>query len=364
MTLTDCKDTQQQTHSSHRCEEDMKTVALEPVFSNLPINQKADELRERQMHFWLGVDGGGTNCRAAIADESGLIRGEGRSEAANFLRVGLNAAIGHVVKAVDDACYEARIEPSQIAAACIGLAGVSHPDHHRRVLAALKAALPIPEIILEIDARIALAGATDNQPGVVIIAGTGSIACGVNSHGTFARAGGWGPTMGDEGSGSYIGRRALEAVVMAYDYRGKPTKMMEPVLRHFGVSAPPELPPVIYDSPAQVMGQVMGKIAQLSKIAVEAATEGDRVAREILEDAAKELARAAIAVIEQLRMENDKIRISYVGGVFEAGELILTPLTKEIQKIAPQAVIAPPINPPVIGAVKMAKMREGMKDEG
>jgi N-acetylglucosamine kinase-like BadF-type ATPase len=218
------------------------------------------------------------------------------------------------------------------------------------MLAALKKALPIPEITLETDARVALAGATGNLPGIVIIAGTGSIACGINARGRFARAGGWGPTMGDEGSGSYIGRRALEAVVMAYDYRGRPTSMMEPVLRHFGVSSPPELPPVIYDSPAGVMG----KIAQLSRIVVNAAQSGDRVAVEILKDAAVELARAAIAVVEQLRMEKDTFRVAYVGGVFEAGEMILSPLSDEIRKVAPHAEIAPPIDPPVIGAVRMA----------
>jgi N-acetylglucosamine kinase-like BadF-type ATPase len=223
------------------------------------------------------------------------------------------------------------------------------------MLAALKEALPIPEISLETDARVALAGATGNLPGIVIIAGTGSIACGINARGRFARAGGWGPTMGDEGSGSYIGRRALEAVVMAYDYRGEPTSMMEPVLRHFGVLSPPELPPVIYDSPAEVLG----KIAQLSKIVVNAAQEGDKVAVEILKDAAVELARAATAVIEQLRMEKESFIVAYVGGVFEAGELILAPLRDEIQKVAPNAEIAPPIDPPVIGAVKMAIAMKG-----
>jgi N-acetylglucosamine kinase-like BadF-type ATPase len=223
------------------------------------------------------------------------------------------------------------------------------------MLAALKEALPISEIGLETDARVALAGATGNLPGIVIIAGTGSIACGINARGRFARAGGWGPTMGDEGSGSYIGRRALEAVVMAYDYRGEPTTMMEPVLRHFGVSSPPELPPVIYDSPAEVMG----KIAQLSKIVVNAAQEGDKVAAEILKDAAVELARAATAVIEQLRMEKESFLVAYVGGVFEAGELILASLRDEIQKVAPKAEIAPPIDPPVIGAVKMAIAMKG-----
>jgi N-acetylglucosamine kinase-like BadF-type ATPase len=263
----------------------------------------------------------------------------------------MDTAINHVVQAVTQACRQAGIEPSEVTAACLGLAGVSHPDHHRQMLAALKEVLPISDITLETDARVALAGATGAKPGVVIIAGTGSIACGVNSRGRFARAGGWGPTMGDEGSGSYIGRRALESVMMSYDYRGEPTSMMEPILRHFGVKSPPELPPVIYDDPDKAMRE----IPQLSKIAVRAAEEGDKVASGILKDAVKELAVAAIAVIEQLRMERDEFQVACVGGVFEAGELILDPLREEIQTFAPRAEIAPPIDPPVVGAAKMAK---------
>src|SRR5262245_16087193 len=301
-------------------------------------------------HYWLGIDGGGTNCRAAVMDSDGNLLGEGYADAANFIRVGLDAAINHIQQSVNKACAEAGIEPSEITAACVGLAGTAHPDHHRQMLTALKDALPIPEITLETDARVALAGATGNQPGVVVIAGTGSIACGINARGRFERAGGWGPTMGDEGSGSYIGRRALEAVVMAYDYRGEPTSMMEPVLRHFGVSSPPELPPVIYDEPDKTMQE----IAELSKIAVKAAEDGDKVAKEILLNAANELARAAIAVIGQLRMENETFQVAYVGGVFEAGELILEPMREEILKVAPNARIEPPLDPPVIGAVKMA----------
>jgi len=300
--------------------------------------------------FWAGVDGGGTNCRAAIVDARGMVVGRGHADAANFLRVGLEAAVAHVGLAVEEACAEAGIEVARIGSACVGLAGVSHPDHHRRMLAALFARLSISHLLLETDARVALAGATGNEPGIVIIAGTGSIACGINARGRFARAGGWGPTMGDEGSGGYIGRRALEAVVMAYDYRGQPTTLMEPVLRHFGVSTPPELPPVIYDAPADVPG----RIAQLSRLVVEAARQGDRVSCQILSDAAAELARAAIAVIEQLRMEGDSFRLAYVGGVFEAGDLVLDALREEIHRVAPGAIVAPPFEPPVLGAARLA----------
>ncbi|MBP6820762.1 MAG: hypothetical protein KA368_04430 [Acidobacteria bacterium] len=325
----------------------MNTVTSEVVL--------VDARTQTQMGFWLGVDGGGTNSRAAIVDEAGIVRGEGRSDAANLLRVGLESAVFHIHQAVSEACREAGIEVSQIAAACIGLAGVSQPDYHRQMLDALKTALPIPAIQLETDARVALAGATDNQPGVVIIAGTGSIACGINSRGRFARAGGWGPIMGDEGSGNYIGRRALEAVMMSYDFRGEATSMTAPVLRHFGVSSPPELTTVIYDSSPKEKGEVQAKIAQLSRIAVQAAEQGDEVAIGILRDAASELAKTAIAVIDQLRMESDTFRVAYVGGVFEAGELILKPLREEIQKLAPKAEVAPPLDPPVIGAAKMAQ---------
>ena len=300
--------------------------------------------------FWAGVDGGGTNCRAAIVDARGMVVGRGHADAANFLRVGLEAAVAHVGLAVEEACVEAGIEVTRIGSACVGLAGVSHPDHHRRMLAALSARLPISHLLLETDARVALAGATGNEPGIVIIAGTGSIACGINARGRFARAGGWGPTMGDEGSGAYIGRRALEAVVMAYDYRGQPTTLMEPVLRHFGVSTPPELPPVIYDAPADVPG----RIAQLSRLVVEAARQGDRVSRQILSDAAAELAKAAIAVIEQLRMERDSFRLAYVGGVFEAGDLVLDALRVEVHRVAPGAIVGPPLEPPVLGAARLA----------
>ena len=300
--------------------------------------------------YWLGVDGGGTNTRAVIADEAGRTLGQGHAEAANYHRVGLEAAVNSITRAVNEACLKAGIRPEQITTACFGLAGVSHPEHHRTMLTALKAALPLSDILLETDARIALAGATDLRPGVVIIAGTGSIACGINSHDEFARAGGWGPVMGDEGSGTDIGKRALEAVMEAFDGRGRRTRLTEKVLHHFKVSAPAELPGVIYSSSIQVMREV----AQLSRIVVEAAEEGSVTARAILDSAANELARATVAVIEQLRMQSDNFRVACVGGVFESGEWVTAPLRKAVLEVAPLAVVTPPLYPPVIGAVKMA----------
>lgn len=300
--------------------------------------------------YWLGVDGGGTNCRAALADASGKILSSGQAAAANLIRVGLDTAVANIQRAVAEACAQAGIAPAQITGACFGLAGVGNPQHHAMMQTALRAVFPQTHLLLETDARIALAGATDLQPGVVVIAGTGSIACGINARGEFARAGGWGPAMGDEGSGYYIGRRALAAVVMAYDERGAATSLSGPVCQHFNVETPPELPPVIYNEPVKVMHE----IAQLSKLVVAHAQTGDAVALGILGDAAHELARAVNAVIKRLGMQEEAFRVAYVGGVFGAGELVLGPLRQAVHLCAPKAEIAPPLMPPVQGAVKLA----------
>lgn len=312
-------------------------------------------MQAEQFNYWLGLDGGGTNSRAAIADARGQVVGYGNAAAANLVRVGLDNAVAHIQQAVALACAEAGIEVGQLTAACFGLAGVGNPQHHAAMSAALREAFPKLNFLLETDARIALAGATDLQPGVVIIAGTGSIACGVNAQGEFARAGGWGPAMGDEGSGYYIGRRALAAVVMAYDQRGAETSLTDPVCQHFHVATPPELPPVIYNEPIKVMHE----IAQLSKIVVAHAEAGDRVALSILMDAALELARAINAVIRRLDMQKDSFRVAYVGGVFAAGELILEPLRYLVQQVAPQAEVTPPLFAPMIGAVKLTQRLAG-----
>ena len=314
---------------------------------------------QQDSQYWLGVDGGGTNTRAMIfcaaADPrvnlSEYLVGEGRAAAANFHRVGVEAATQSVTTAIILACRQANITPAQITAACIGLAGVSHPDNHQKMYDAIEEALPALRFTLETDARIALAGATAGQPGVVIIAGTGSIAYGVNKDGEVARAGGWGPTLGDEGSGTYIGRRALEAVMTAYDYRRhEETALTEKVCRFFNVKTPPELPAVIYNPDANAMPQ----IAQLSRLVVETAQEGDAAAIEILKDAAHELARAIKAVIAQLEMRDETFRIGYVGGVFGAGDLILEPLREDLVAFAPHAILAPPLYKPAVGAAQMA----------
>jgi N-acetylglucosamine kinase-like BadF-type ATPase len=302
--------------------------------------------------YVLGVDGGGTNTRAAIFSPEGEQVGEGHADAANFLRISLDVAVEHILQAVDEACGQAGITRERLSRICIGLAGVQHPEHHKQMWDALLPLFGHAAFRLETDARIALAGATDLAPGVVVIAGTGSIALGMNARGVFKRSGGWGSTIGDEGSGYYIGRRALQSVVLAYDHRSEPTTLTQRILGYFNIQSAEDLPAIIYRPSTRVVQE----IAQLSKVVAAAAREGDEAAQDILDDAGYELACAVNAVIKQLGMQEEAFRVAYVGGIFNAGELILPKFSAYVKRFAPHATVGPPLFPPVIGAVKLAKI--------
>ncbi len=311
-----------------------------------PMNERVDS----STGYVLGVDGGGTNTRAALFSPSGQQVGEGHADAANFHRISLEVAVEHILQAVDAACGEAGVTRAELVRVCIGLAGVQHPEHHRQMYDALFPLFSHAKFMLETDARIALAGATDLAPGVVVIAGTGSIALGMNRDGLFKRSGGWGSTIGDEGSGYYIGRRALQSVVLAYDHRSEPTTLTQRILGYFNIQSAEDLPAIIYRPSTKVVQE----IAQLSKVVAAAAREGDEAAQDILDDAGYELACAVNAVIKQLGMQEEVFRVAYVGGIFNVGDLILPKFSAYVKRYAPHVKVGPPLFPPVIGAVKLA----------
>jgi N-acetylglucosamine kinase-like BadF-type ATPase len=283
--------------------------------------------------------------------------GEGYSGGGNPLRIGLDEAVSHIEQAVADACAQAGIEIGDIDTACAAIAGINHPIHYHTMKDALDEALSVSGLELVTDARAALEGALDGKPGVVVIAGTGSIAIGVNTEGTQARAGGFGPTLSDEGSGYYIAQRALKAVVSSFDGRSARTTLAERICRRLGVADPSDLPGVIYNSDSEPVD-----IAPLAELVDEAAREGDEVAREILTAAGSELGRLAISVIEKLDLESSAFRVACVGSVFRSGELVMTPLRDAVLRVASRAEIGPPIHPPAIGAVKLVQKRCEISD--
>lgn len=300
--------------------------------------------------YFLGIDGGGTKTHAVITDSSHRIVGEGFSGAANPLRVGLAEAVAHIEQAVEEACAQAGIDIGDIDSACAAIAGINHPIHYHTMKDALDEALRISGLELVTDARAALEGALDGKPGLVVIAGTGSIAIGINEAGEQARAGGFGPTLSDEGSGYDIARRALQAVVSAFDGRSTATLLTELVCKKLGVASPADLPGVIYNSDSETVD-----IAPLAELVGEAANEGDTVAREILSGAGSDLGRLAVSVIEKLGLASSAFRIACVGSVFRSGEFVLASLREAVSRVAPRAEVGSPLHPPAMGAARLAE---------
>lgn len=300
---------------------------------------------------FLGIDGGGTKTQAVIADAECRVVGEGFSGASNPLRVGLEEAISHIDSAVREACAQAGVKLADVAAACAAIAGINHPIHYHTMRDALRRVLPIDNLQVVTDARAALEGALDGRPGVVIIAGTGSIAMGINEAGEEARSGGWGPTLGDEGSGYDIARRALTAIASSFDGRSPQTILTERVCRKLRIANTTDLPGVIYNSDSEPV-----EIASLAELVAAAAREGDEVSRSILNEAGRELGRLAVSVIERLGLQAAPFRVACVGSVFKSGEMVLEPLRAAVLGLAPRAEIGPPLFPPTLGAVKLAQV--------
>lgn len=300
----------------------------------------------------VGVDGGGSKTEAVILDDKFRVIGEGRAGPSNPLRVGVSGASTAVREAIDSACVNAKLRRNDLIAAQIGLAGARRRELRERMRETL-ARLDIGEIEVVADADIALYGATNGAPGLVVIAGTGSNCCGINARGKRFCAGGWGPIAGDEGSGAWLSRRALRAVAHAFDGRGPKTTLTGRACGYFHVGSADDLNTAIY-APTITNERLAG----FGRDVVDAAKEKDPVALQIVADGGKELGFAASAVIRQLQMEQERFQIAYVGGVFRAaGDLLLNTLRAEVKKVAPRAYFEPPHFAPAVAAARMARER-------
>lgn len=298
----------------------------------------------------VGVDGGGTKTHAVILDSNFVVAGEGFAGPSNPLRVGITNAAAAVREAIEKACEVAHVRRTDLVAAEVGLAGARRPELCARMREALQAS-GIPEIVVATDADIALYGVTEGEPGLIIIAGTGSICCGINARSRRMCAGGWGPIAGDEGGGSWIARRALRSIAHATDGRGPMTSLIDAACTYFHVSEANDLSTAIY-SPTITNDRLAG----FGRYVIEAAQAQDAVAEEIMDDAGQELGRMAVAVIRNLKLQSETFQVGYVGGIFKAaGEMVLEGIRKEVKKVAPKAHLGPPRFVPAVAAARMAR---------
>lgn len=301
--------------------------------------------------FVLGLDGGGTQTRAAVAVSAGNIRGRGVAGACNLAAVPPSEALAAALAAADLALSEAGVERADIAALCAGVAGVSFAERRAQFHAGLQAAFPQAYVRVEPDYAIALTGATGGGPGVIVIAGTGSGAYGENAAGEQHKTGGYGYLIDDAGSGYGVGRAALATVLRAADGTGEPTSLSRRLLEALGLSSPTDIVPGVYSG-----GLSRVEIAGLSRVVAAAAQDDqDVVARALLMRAGGALAQLAHGVTQKLFTDaGATFPVVPIGGLWNAGSLLTEVFTRSLHRFAPMTVMTSPLFSPVEGAVQRA----------
>lgn len=258
-----------------------------------------------QSSLALGVDGGGSKTLAVIVNERGEEIGRGLAGSANYQAIGLETAVKHIHTAVEQAARTARCQ-LPLRAAWLGLAGMDRQadlDILRPFLSTLA-----ERVLLTNDAELLLAG-LEQALGVVLIAGTGSIALGRDAAGHKARAGGWGHILGDEGSGYAMAQQALQAAVRASDGRGPHTLLLARILQAWHLQKAEQIIGSVYSDLDKA------KIAGLSSVVLLSARSGDQVAAAIVQQAARELALAVHAVCQALEFPAQPIPLALGGGL-------------------------------------------------
>jgi N-acetylglucosamine kinase-like BadF-type ATPase len=263
-------------------------------------------------------------------------------------RAKLSRAVGECTQ---KACAEAGIDLASVTfeAACFGMSG--GPDDK---VAILREILPAHRLEVTTDAVIALAGALAGEPGIITIAGTGSIAFGRNADGRTARAGGWGYIFGDEGGAFDVTRQALRAALRHEEGWGPPTSLHAQLLKAGGAATANDLLHAFYTTVWP-----RPRVAALSRLVDEAARAGDAIAREILLNAAQQLASLTGSVRRQLWRPGEAARVAYIGGLFQSG--ILLERYKMLVELEEGNVAGPPQYGPAAGALLEAYRAAGLR---
>ncbi len=313
------------------------------------------------MAIYLGIDGGGTKTSCVVADDTAVL-GTATSAGSNMTRLGEVRVREALHAAVRDACAAAKIDPSKVESACVGLSGAGRPEV-RDVIAGIMREVLRGRIEVVSDLETTLEAAFGGGPGVIVIAGTGSIAYGRDAQGKTARAGGWGLAISDEGSGQWIGRAAVSAVLNANDAGENPPLLntilslwklasLDELVRHANASPPPDFSSLV---PAILSAAADSAAENLRPSRAWTGPPRDPVAESVLRRAGGELAALAGNVIRRLFAGEASVPIAMTGGVFRQSELVRQVFYNGITAEFPRANVHPTVVDPVEGALALAR---------
>jgi N-acetylglucosamine kinase-like BadF-type ATPase len=305
----------------------------------------------------LGIDGGGTATKAWLADAEGHLLGRGRGGPSNIKAVGAAAALRALQAAIAGAFADAREDFNTVEVACLGLAGFDRPEDKEQLRTWAADGRWAKRLILVNDGDLVVAAGTPKGWGLGVIAGTGSIAVGRSPTGTTARAGGWGPLIGDEGSAYALALAGLRLVARMADGRDPPTGigavLTDRLCGAMGIGGPEQLVAALYHPSMD-----RAAIAALAPVIVAAASEDARITAQLLEPAGRDLAELVLAVAQKLGWwewdDETSLPLALAGGFLLSAPPVAETLIRHLEQLGFQ--VAPEIVPePVAGAVRLAQ---------
>ena len=293
------------------------------------------------MRYVVGIDSGGTKTVGLLADEHGKVLAKARGGGANLVIHGELSVEKVLYQVIEDL-----ESPGPIDAICLGMAGVDR-DEEKELIRGLLRRLGLRKTVRIVnDALIALVAGAPEGIGIVISAGTGSIAYGVDPNGETARSGGWGYLLGDEGSAFWLGHAAVRQGIRAVDGRGPATTLFERISQRLELDVPDGLVMWFYDQELS-----RDRVAKLASLVEEAADDGDVAANSLLDQAAQHLARAARAVDRKLTF-TESYPLVLAGGVFRACPSLYDRVESNLD--LPKAEVVRLDKEPATGAVTLA----------
>ncbi len=293
----------------------------------------------------IGIDAGATKTECILADEKGTILARARGPGTNFHLFDeeeIQFVLGDLATRVL-AGYRSSVDVM-----CVGMAGAGRERDFRAMQRILERLRRARHHLVTNDALIALVAGARERFGVVLIVGTGAAAFGINRRGETARAGGWGRLLGDEGSGYWMGLRALQGIMRASDGRAPATALTDSVLEHLKIPDTGALVHRVYRELAPA------EIAALAPLVQEAADRGDEAAQSIINEALREFTRSVESVIGRLDLAGEKFRLVLSGGLWKAVPVLRQDFTALAHKIAPWVEVHALGVEPARGAVQLA----------
>jgi N-acetylglucosamine kinase-like BadF-type ATPase len=301
--------------------------------------------------LFLGVDGGGTKTRFALLDADRNLVTEAMLGTSYHPEVGIDGVRGVLVAGLREVLDKAGADASKIAFAFFGLPAFGEDSAITPALEALpRSILGRDRCAVDNDMVCGWAGSLGAEDGINIVAGTGSIGYG-QRRGVSARAGGWGEHFSDEGSAYWIAMQGLNTYSRMSDGRLPKGPLHRLLNESLGLRNDLDICAQVYGPNARSRGG----LAQLSQLVAAAANQGDTAARDIFQRAGAELAQIVDVLRRKLGFEvNETVKLSYSGGAFGAGDLLLASFNATLRAASPNYQLVQPLHPPHIGAALYA----------